>query len=118
MTEVDNSRGRDGVVVYRVTGDLDVVSAPAAAMGLEILELTRPAKLLLDLRDVEMVDSTGLRVVVEAASRARREDRELVIVADPEGIVRKLLTFAALDLRVPIVDEIPEESPTDVTARL
>ena len=79
MTEVDNSRGTDGAVVYRVTGDLDVVSAPAAAMGLEILELTRPPKLVLDLRDVEMVDSTGLRVVVEAASRARREDRELTL---------------------------------------
>ncbi len=118
MTEVDNSRGTDGAVVYRVTGDPDVVSAPAAAMGLEILELTRPPKLVLDLRDVEMVDSTGLRVVVEAASRARREDRELTIVADPEGILRKLLTFAALDLRVPIVDEMPEGSSQDVTARL
>ncbi len=117
MTEVQNSGGQDGAVVYRITGDLDVVSAPAAGMGLEILELARPPKLVLDLRDVEMVDSMGLRVVVEAASRARNEGRELVIVADPEGILRKLLTFAALDLRIPIVDEMPEISSQDVAAR-
>ena len=110
MTEVDNCRGTDGAVVYRITGALDVVSGPAAAMGLEILELVRPPKLVLDLRDVKMVDSTGLRVLVDAASRARREGRELTIVADPEGILRKLLTFAALDLRIPIVDELPEGS--------
>lgn len=108
MTEVENSRGPDGWIVYRISGDLDVVSSPAAAMGIEILELTNPSRLALDLRDVEMVDSTGLRIVVDAAARSRLEGRELLIVAEPDGILRKLLTFAALDLRIPIVDEMPE----------
>lgn len=118
MTEVDNSRCADGWVVYRIAGDLDVVSAPGASMGIEILELTNPSKLVLDLRDVEMVDSIGLRILVDAAARSRNEGRQLTIVAEPDGILRKLLTFAALDLRIPIVDEMPEEcspqSPTRV----
>ncbi len=110
MTEVEHSRLSDGAAVYRISGELDIAAAPAATMGLEILEMSHPSDLILDLRDVTMIDSLGLRVLVEAASRARNERRHLTIVADPNGILRKLLTFAALDLRVPVVSEMPDHT--------
>jgi stage II sporulation protein AA (anti-sigma F factor antagonist) len=105
MIDLEPQLITDDSVVYRISGDLDFEAAPAAGVGIAILEMQHPQKLILDLNDVDMIDSAGLRVIVDAASRARAGGRELTIVAGRRSKIRRLLTLVGLDLRVPIVDE-------------
>jgi anti-anti-sigma factor len=61
---------------------------------------------------VSFLDSTGIRAIVSADSRARQGGFELKIVRGSEA-VQKLLYIAALDKILPLID--PEELPEALT---
>lgn len=92
------------VVWLRIAGTIDLESASQVAMAIALLEAEAPGQIVIDLRDVDLVDSAGLRVIVDAETRARRDGRSLTIAANPEGIVRRLLTLTTLDMRIPVID--------------
>lgn len=95
--EVSNEEGADGspaVVVVR--GELDIAAVPAVSQAVAHAERGRPASIVMDLSEVVHLDSSGLRVLLDAAGRARPEGRRLVIVAPPEGPVGRLLELTLL----------------------
>jgi len=53
------------------------------------------------------MDSTGLRVVVSAAGRARDEDRRLAIVKGPE-VVQRVFEITRLAERLDMVDSVDD----------
>jgi anti-anti-sigma factor len=61
-------------------GQLDLATAGQLRAQLEDLESEKPELLVLDLRPLEFMDSTGLREVTEAVRRARADEREVAIV--------------------------------------
>lgn len=85
-------------------GELDIASAAQVEQELARIEGLEPATIVLDLRELSFMDSTGLRIVVAADGRARKQGRRLVIVRGPEA-VQRILHMTRLDERLEIVDD-------------
>lgn len=79
----------------RVAGEIDASSVRVLADHLEPLPEGR-GEVLLDLAEVTFVDSSGLRVLIDAHQRAERGGRRLVLV-EPSPVVRRLLDISGLD---------------------
>ena len=88
--------------VLRLAGELDVASTDAAHKRLLSLPLQRGAQLVIDLRDVTFLDSTGIRLILRAREYARRHGAGLVLVRGPE-VVMRVLAVIGLDEQLDIV---------------
>ena len=95
---------QDATVRVELTGELDISSAPVLEEALGRIEGSEPPLLLLDLRLLEFMDSTGLRTLVNANQRARAQGRRLAIVRGPEQVDR-IFSVTRLDERLEIVDD-------------
>lgn len=71
--------GDDGVAVMALTGELDMATAPILRENLAQIEASGAVTIVLDLREVTFVDSTGLHEFVEARSRAQDNGHRLLI---------------------------------------
>jgi anti-anti-sigma factor len=101
--EITTEEG-EGQTRVALTGELDIASAPEFEEGLAKVEAGAPSVLVLDLRQVEFIDSTGLRAVIAADERARSAGRRLVIVKGTAAVER-VFTVTQLDQRLDIVDD-------------
>ena len=101
MSVTDETMGRVGFV--SLEGELDLASSPSVER--EIRDRERHSEILiLDLRHVGFIDSTGLRVITSADARARAAGRRLVLVrgSDP---VQRVFRITRLDRQLEFVDE-------------
>ena len=105
------SHEADGVVQLVLSGEFDLSSAAQIEDVLKELEERRPDVLVLDLRELSFMDSTGLRVMVSADARARDDSRRLAIVQGPEA-VHRVFRITGLDDHLEIV-ETPEAVRAD-----
>jgi anti-sigma B factor antagonist len=103
----------DRAVCLRIGGELDLSTLAEAEAALALVEAMGPRRIVLDLRDLELIDSSGLRLVVDAERRARREGRSLVIAAAPGDPVHRLLSLTLIAGRVHLVDHpgVPSAAP-------
>lgn len=97
---------RPGVSVVALIGELDIAEVKTVGEALAAVENRRPQVLVLDLSGLTFIDSSGLRLVLEADMRARREARRLAVVPGPDAVHRVFL-IALLDKRLEFVDEVP-----------
>jgi anti-sigma B factor antagonist len=91
---------KDGYAVVRLTGEVDLSSSPEARrVILDCLQKKMP--LLVDLSDVEYIDSSGVASLVEGyqLSRSRQLDFGLIGVSDA---AMNVLRLARLDQVFPI----------------
>jgi anti-anti-sigma factor len=58
----------------------------------------------LDLRKLNFMDSTGLRLLVQADARARESGHRLAIVRGPEA-VHRVLEITGLDAKLDLIDD-------------
>lgn len=76
-------------VVLAMHGELDLASAPT--LEREIADAIEETPLLvLDVEDLQFIDSTGLRVILTAHERAREEGHELALTRGSRQIQRLL----------------------------
>ena len=94
--EIDVTRS-DGQVRVVLTGELDMATATELADELEKIEARDPALLVIDLRGLEFMDSSGLHQLFMANRRARERRRRLVIVKGSGPIDRVLDVARAAD---------------------
>ena len=82
-----------------VAGELDIATSPE--LDLVLREALLVARLVvLDLRDVEFIDSSGVHAIVTASNRARTTARRLVILRAPahvDRIFKLTRTFGRLE---------------------
>jgi anti-anti-sigma factor len=97
---IDEDR-RDGAVVLRLRGELDLASADAVAQRLDALAAAGDA-VVLDVDRLSFMDSSGLRVVLQAAETSRTSDWSFSLTAGSEQ-VRNLFASAGVTDRLPIV---------------
>ena len=95
---------RDGQTRLALVGELDIASAPQFEQGVASAESDTPGVLVLDLRKVAFIDSTGLRALIAADERARSAGRRLVIVRGTPAVER-VFNVTQLDQRLEIVDD-------------
>ncbi len=106
MSMLDLTTETDGAVVrLALQGELDIASAAAVERELERIESAAPATIVLDLRELAFMDSTGLRIVVAADARAQEHGRRLVIVRGPDA-VQRIFHMTRIDERLEIVDDL------------
>jgi anti-sigma B factor antagonist len=108
MAQLDlSTEQREGGAVVRLAGELDLSQADNFSEELSRAEASDPPVLVVDLRGVSFMDSTGLRLLLAALRRAEPAGRRLVIVRGQEQ-VRELFRVARLDDVFELVDD-PEE---------
>jgi anti-anti-sigma factor len=95
----------DGVLRVALRGELDLSSAAYVEEELQRIEADRPPLLALDLSELRFMDSTGLRLVVTADQRARRDGRRFAVVRGPEP-VQRVFVITRLEERLEMVDDI------------
>ena len=101
----DTSELADGYHV-ELSGELDISSAASVESRLLELEKRAPARLLLDLRKVNFIDSTGLSMIINADGRARKDGRRFTIVSG-EGVPRRILRTVGLEDRLDVLSDLP-----------
>lgn len=107
--------GLDGAWV-RVTGELDIATAPQLDRTLRQAEQRAP-RIVLDLRELTFMDSAGVHVILQANIRAQQAGRQLVLVRGPSHVDRVLeLTQASDNLKT--VDLNPVEPPVQALIQL
>ncbi len=87
--------GVDGALVV-LAGRLDVRGAPVAREALQAALKAGKGELVVDLSRVELLDATGLGVLVAAHRRARLAGRRLVL-RDAAPRVARLLSLTRID---------------------
>ncbi|HET9074085.1 MAG TPA: STAS domain-containing protein [Solirubrobacteraceae bacterium] len=97
--QVEVSR-EDRRAILRLRGELDVSSSPA--LEDELSRVSGLPVIVLDLSDLEFIDSTGLGVLVKSHQRVRDEGGRLAIV-EGGGQVRRLLELTGLDQQLTLV---------------
>ena len=102
---------QDNAIHVLLSGDLDLSTAKQAEQAIEDAEKAGRPTVVVDLRRLSFMDSTGLRVIVSADKRARRSNRRVVIIQGPAP-VRRVFEITRLDERLEIVDT-PEEIDAD-----
>lgn len=88
-----------------VTGELDLVSAPELERELQRILLAAASDVVLDLRGVTFIDSSGLRVVLVGSRDARASGRRFVVLAG-EGQVRRVIDMAQVADHLELDDEV------------
>jgi anti-anti-sigma factor len=101
--EVSSSQARS---VLTLLGELDLASAPALEQELE--EVEDRGCVVVDMRKLDFIDSTGLRVLIKAHQRATETDREFAILSPDDGQVRQLLDLTGVRDRLNVAKD-PEE---------
>jgi anti-sigma B factor antagonist len=96
-----------GCTLLRLTGDVDFRSSPALREELLRLIDRGARRLILDLSDVEYVDSSGVGTLVEARRHLLREGGELFL-ASMRARVRGVFEIARLDRFFKITDSVDE----------
>ncbi len=100
-------RSENGAPLLFVKGELDLASSPTLEQELERVAGDSPSLVIIDLRELEFMDSTGLSVLIRAHQRAQESGHRLGIVNGSRQ-VRRLLSLTGVADRLTIVDQ-PEE---------
>jgi anti-anti-sigma factor len=102
------SRDNGEIAVVVLRGELDITGTAALEPELERLaEQPGVEVVALDLRELEFVDSSGLRLVVMADQRLRAAGRRLALVRGPHS-VQRVFDITRVTERLDFVDS-PEQ---------
>ncbi|MBV9414072.1 MAG: STAS domain-containing protein [Solirubrobacterales bacterium] len=104
-------RSQGQATIITVSGELDLASSPALQEELDRVAASETQRLIIDLRALDFMDSTGLSVLVRAHQRAEEQGRELAMVKGPQQ-VQRLLSLTGVADRLTVANS-PEELLTE-----
>ena len=93
-------RRRTDVAIVQPYGELDLATVETLRAALDGVE--QIGRLVLDLRGLSFIDSTGLHLLVALHQRARRDGFQLTLVA-PAAPSNKVIQLSGLDRTLPFV---------------
>ena len=88
-------------------GELDIATTPELEQALADATAESAQEIVLDLRELTFMDSTGLRALAQANSRADVRGVALSIIGGPRQIER-VLEISGLGGLLPLVDAPPQ----------
>jgi anti-sigma B factor antagonist len=98
-----------GAAWVQVAGELDLATSPQLRHTLREAQRAVPL-VVLDLRELSFLDSSGIHVILDADSDAQREEGRLLIVRGPAQVDR-MLTLTEIGKQVMLFD-LPPTDPT------
>jgi anti-anti-sigma factor len=107
ILELNVERGA-GFARLALKGELDLAGAGRVDEAVSaLLAGDDHAMLIVDLRELTFMDSTGLRAIVRAHEAAQQAGRRVAIVRGPEAVHRVFELVGMAD-RLELVDEPPQ----------
>jgi anti-sigma B factor antagonist len=100
------SRREGSALVVAPEGELDMATVGDLRAELEG-DLDGVSTLVLDLRGLGFLDTSGLQLVFEQQKRAEDGDYSLVLVRGPHN-VQRLFDIAGMNDRLTFVEEVPD----------
>jgi anti-anti-sigma factor len=91
-----SSTVEDGTVSLALEGELDLAGARQMEESLATAEREGPARLIVDLGRLQFIDSTGLRLLLQANTRAREGGYELLLRPGEPAVQRVFEVTGAL----------------------
>lgn len=104
--QIDVVRERNGVVLG-LHGELDLIGAPLLQAEIENPEIDGTAMVVLDLQDLQFIDSAGLRVILAAHERSQQRGQTFALTRGSQQ-VQRLLTIAGVNEHLRIVESADE----------
>jgi anti-sigma B factor antagonist len=96
---------RDGACVVRLAGELDLYNAKDVREALFHACADHPDRVVVDMGEVEFVDSTALGVLIEA--RTKLQNKRAFLLAAPQLETRRALEISGLDRHFSVHDTVP-----------
>ncbi len=91
--------------VVELIGELDLTTAAAFHDELKRVEATDAEEIVVDLTQLKLIDSAGLKTFIQADSRARRNGERLVLIG-ASGQVQRIFETTGLASRLPFADVV------------
>jgi anti-sigma B factor antagonist len=92
--------------VVKLAGELDLYNAPKVRDALADACKDGAARVIVDLSEVEFIDSTALGVLIEA--RTKLDNRRAFLLAGPGLETRRALEISGLDRHFSVHDSVSE----------
>jgi anti-anti-sigma factor len=99
---VNTTRHADRCVIAAI-GDLDLSSVAALDAEVRAVEATDVDQIIIDLSGVTFMDSTGLRLLVQADARSRADSNRLRLVRGSRR-VQRVFELTNTEAMLPFVD--------------
>jgi anti-sigma B factor antagonist len=98
---------QQGASILTLRGEIDVYTAPQLRQAIVDIVDGGATRLVVDMRSVEFLDSTGLGVLVDGLRRVKTKDGSLSIVATQDKIL-KIFDITGLNKAFLIHDSVDE----------
>ena len=110
------TRQRGLAAIVQLAGTLDLRGAAEFDREIDRLLHRDIREILVDLREIEFMDSIGLRSLVAAHRQALRAGVPLWVVRGGPPVAR-ILRMTGLDMTLPLIDELPRrlQGPPPIT---
>ncbi len=76
--------------ILSLDGELDMANAPLLQSALDDAELASVSTVVLDLQQLQFIDSTGLRIILATRERCRERGQEFAITPGSDQVQRLL----------------------------
>jgi len=102
----------DRAYIVHLSGELDLYNAPTVRAALLEACADAPERIVVDLSDVEFIDSTALGVLIEARTKA--PNRASFLLAAPGLETRRALEISGLDRHFSVYDTVSDALETSI----
>jgi anti-anti-sigma factor len=97
-----------GITIASVEGEIDLSNAAELEMAISHAVANEAVGLVVDLANVDYLDSSGVTLLFNLARRVSRRQQELVVVVPGEAHVREILTLSGATEALELHDSVPE----------
>lgn len=94
-------RRLDGAVVLSVSGEVDLANAPSLRAHLKTAIETAEHLVVVDLKDLKYIDSSGIKALLDAHSTFAHGGRPIVLAA-VSPMVQRVLEILRLEQVIPV----------------
>ena len=95
-----------------LTGEADLLGAPKIEAALKDASAGEPGLIVIDLRNLTFIDSSGLQALITGHELCRARGHELRIVPGPEN-VQRLFELTGMNEALPFVDATDLDAETN-----